>query len=115
MKIYLLAILILFFSCNKENNSLDNSAIIPQNKFSEIIKELQLAESKYAIRKQTNIENAKEDLSKSYNDIYIKYEINEADFTRATDYYLSDPQKLLIIYSQAIDSLLKEQSNLNHQ
>ena len=115
MKKYLLFILIIFFSCNQENNSLNNSAIIPQNKFSEIIKEIQLAESKYAIKKQTNIEKAKEDLSKSYNDIYIKYEISETDFTRAIDYYLSDPEKLLIIYSQAIDSLVKEQSNLNHQ
>jgi len=115
MKKYLLFILIIFFSCNQENNSLNNSAIIPQNKLSEIIKELQLAESQYEIKKQTNIEKAKEDLAKSYNDIYIKYKINEADFKQAIDYYLSDPEKLLIIYSQAIDSLLKEQSNLNHQ
>tara|TARA_B100001559_G_C16056211_1_gene419278 strand:+ start:57 stop:404 length:348 start_codon:yes stop_codon:yes gene_type:complete len=115
MKIYLLAILIVFFSCNQENNSLNNSAIIPQNKFSEIIKELQLAEAKYGINKQTNIEKAKEDLSKSYNKIYMKYKITETDFTKAINYYLSEPEKLLIIYSQAIDSLLKEQSNLNHQ
>lgn len=115
MKTYLLFILIIFFSCNQNNYSLNNSTIIPQNKFSEIIKDIQLAESKYMIKKQTNIEKAKKDLSKSYNDIYIKYKINEADFTRAIDYYLSDPEKLLIIYSQAIDSLVKEQTNLTHQ
>ena len=115
MKKYLLLILIIFFSCNQDKNSLNDSSIIPQNKFSEIIKDLQLAEAKHEINKQTNIEKAKEDLSKSYNDIYIKYKITEADFTKAIDYYLSKPEKLLTIYSQAIDSLLKEQSNLNHQ
>ena len=44
----------------------------------------------------------------------MKYKITETDFTKTIDYYLSEPEKLFIIYSQAIDSLLKEQSNLNH-
>lgn len=115
MKIHLIALLIILFSCNQENTSLKNNTIISQNKFTNVIKELQLAEAKYEINKQTNIEKAKEDLSESYNKIYMKYKITESDFTKAIDYYLSEPEKLLIIYSQAIDSLLKEQSNLNHQ
>ena len=115
MKIHVIALLILLFSCNQENTSLKNNTIIPQNKFTNIIKELQLAEAKYEITKQTNIEKAKEDLSASHNRIYMKYKITETDFTKTIDYYLSEPEKLLMIYSQAIDSLLKEQSNLNHQ
>ena len=115
MKAHVIALLIILFSCNQENTSLKNNTIIPKNKFSNIIKELQLAEAKYEITKQNNIEKAKNDLSESYNKIYMKYKITETDFTKAIDYYLSEPEKLLIIYSQAIDSLLKEQSNLNHQ
>jgi len=115
MKIHVIALLIILFSCNQEKTSLKNNTIIPQNKLTNIIKELQLAEANYEITKKTNIEKAKEDLSVSYNRIYMKYKITETDFTKAIDYYLSEPEKLLIIYSQAIDSLLKEQSNLNHQ
>ena len=115
MKTYLIALLIILFSCNQEKNSLKNNTIISQNKFASVIKEIQLAEAEYEINKQTNIEKAKEDLSESYNKIYMKYKITETDFAKAIDYYLSEPEKLLIIYSQAIDSLLNEQSNLNHQ
>ena len=115
MKIHVIALLIILFACNQENTSLKNNTVIPKNKLTNIIKELQLAEANYEITKQTNIETAKEELSESYNKIYMKYKITETDFTKAIDYYLSEPEKLLIIYSQAIDSLLKEQSNLNHQ
>ena len=115
MKIHVIALLIILFSCNQENTSLKNNTIIPQNKFTNIIKELQLAEANYKITNQTNTDKAEEDLSVSYNRIYMKYKITETDFTKTIDYYLSEPEKLLIIYSQAIDSLLKEQSNLNHQ
>ena len=115
MKIHVIALLIILFSCNQENTSLKNNTIIPQNKFTNIIKELQLAEANYKITNQNNTDKAEEDLSVSYNRIYMKYKITETDFTKTIDYYLSEPEKLLIIYSQAIDSLLKEQSNLNHQ
>ena len=115
MKIHVIALLIILISCNQENTSLKNNTIIPQNKFTNIIKELQLAEANYKITNQTNTDKAEEDLSVSYSRIYMKYKITETDFTKAIDYYLSEPEKLLIIYSQAIDSLLKEQSNLNHQ
>ena len=115
MKIHVIALLIILFSCNQEKTSLKNNTIIPQNILTNIIIELQLAEANYEITKKTNIEKAKEDLSVSYNRIYMKYKITETDFTKAVNYYLSEPEKLLIIYSQAIDSLLKEQSNLNHQ
>ena len=115
MKIHVIALLIILFSCNQEKTSLKNNTIIPQNKLTNIIKELQLAEANYEITKKTNIEKAKEDLSVSYNRIYMKYKITETDFAKAINYYLSEPEKLLIIYSKAIDSLLKEQSNLNHQ
>ena len=62
MKIHVIALLIILFSCNQENTSLKNNTIISQNKFTSVIKELQLAEAEYEITKQTNIEKAKEDL-----------------------------------------------------
>ena len=114
MKIYLSIIACLLCACY------DTEEKIPENIFSEtafenILKEIHLAERAFELNKPKNIENAKLTLANNYTSIYSEYKMSAIDFKNTLNYYAQHPEKLEKIYSNVLEELNEERSNLNQQ
>tara|TARA_B100000902_G_scaffold44294_1_gene51866 strand:- start:6525 stop:6872 length:348 start_codon:yes stop_codon:yes gene_type:complete len=115
MKYFFVALIYIFMSCNSEskNNSIDS--IISKKKFTTILKEVQLAESSFELNKRKDIDYAEKKLNNDYIEIYNKYNITKKDFEKTLNYYIKNSEEeLLLIYTEIINQLEKEKSNLNH-
>ena len=104
----------LFGACRPEKTNDAQQGILSREKFTELLKDFQLAEASINIRKLTqpdDIVYAK----KVYKGIFAKYKISEEQFNQNIDYYKTRPQELLQIYSDVVDSLSKMQSTIGQR
>ena len=114
MKYFFIAFIYIFISCNFTSKDNPVDTIVSPEKFIPILKEVQLAEAAFELNKRNDIEYARGKLSNDYIDIYNKYNIKEEEFEKTLDYYIKNSEELLLIYTEIINQLEKEKSNLNH-
>ena len=97
----------MFFSCCKENTS-SKSNVLSEKMFVNIIKDIHLNEAKFDNLKRIDFEKYKLLQSNSRNSVFLKYKISHKDFQQSMLYYASNPEKLEIIYTLAIDEIKHE-------
>tara|TARA_B100001173_G_C15676675_1_gene416038 strand:+ start:226 stop:570 length:345 start_codon:yes stop_codon:yes gene_type:complete len=114
MKIYLLIIACLLFSCSNSEKKIPKN-ILPQTTFETVLKEIHLEEASFELNKIQDIENAKIKLSNAYFDIYKKNKISKKNFIENIDYYSKDPEKLEEMYTNILEQLTKEKSKLDQR
>ena len=114
MKYFFVAFIYIFISCNSESKDNSIDSIISKRKFTTILKEVQLAESSFELNKRKDTDYAVKKLNNDYINIYKKYNITKEDFEKTLNYYIKNSEDLLLIYTEIINQLEKEKSNLNH-
>ena len=114
MKIYLLILTFILFSCS--NNEGENPKnILSETVLENILKDIHLAEAAFEIDKNKDIENANAKLANDYFNIYKRHEIVEDDFKKAINHYSKNPEKLEQIYTNILERLTKEKSKFDQQ
>ena len=109
----LLLILISFlFSCIQNSHEQYPSGILSKEKFTDLLKDCQLAESAINIKKLKQ-PNDNMYSRKLYKEVFKKHQITEDQFNANIDYYKDKPKELLQIYSDVVDSLSKIQSTMS--
>ena len=114
MKYYLLLVISLCFGCNNSSVNISEN-ILSETLFTNIIKEIHLAEAVFELQKNKNIKEAENQLKKSYQDIYNTYQISEEDFKETLSFYSNKPEKLEEIYTHVLEILNNENSKLDQQ
>ena len=114
MKIYLLIVSCLLFSCSIAEKKTPKN-ILPEIEFKTILKEIHLAEASFEINKTINLENAKIELANTYFNIYNKNQTSKEDFQTALNYYSENPKKLEKIYSDILGKLSIERSKIDQK
>ena len=114
MKIYLLIVTCLLFSCSNSKEKTKKN-ILPKAVFTNVLKDIHLAKAKFEIQKNENLEKSKNELSNSYFNIYKNYHISEEDFKKTLNYYAEKPEKLEKIYTNILHQLTKQKSTVDQQ
>ena len=109
MKINLLILCFLFFSC--VNNNDPNIEIIPKNKFIQILKDIHLAEADYEMNKSKGEIKAQENLSSSYHGIFSSYDVTNLLFDNTMSYYSNNPDQLEEIYYLTLQMISDEKDS----
>ena len=112
MKIILSILSVLLLACAAPKTEIPTD-ILSETTFANILKEVHLAEAAFELNKTKNMENAKGALANSYQSIYKKHSIDEADFNNTLSYYATHPEKLEVIYTTVLEELSNERSILN--
>ena len=114
MKIYLLIISCLLFSCSNIEEK-RSPEILSEIAFETILKEVHLAESSFEINKNKNLKNARVELSNSYFNIYNNNQTSEEEFKETLNYYSKNPEKLKQIYANVLQQLTNERTKIDQQ
>ena len=114
MKIYLLILFFLLFSCSNSKHDTPKN-IICKNTFEAALKEIHLAEGSFELNKRKDPEAAKNKLTNSYLNIYRKYGISNKSFEETIDYYSENADKLEHSYNNILKQLSKEKSKLDQK
>ena len=114
MKVYLLILAYLLFACSNSTTKIPAN-ILSKTEFENILKEIHLAEATFELNKTANIKNAKNELANAYFDLYKKHQISESDFKEAFNYYSENYEKLDQVYTNLLNQLTKERSQLDQQ
>ncbi len=114
MKIYLLILFFLFFSCSNSKQDTQKN-ILSKNIFEAALKEIHLAEGSFELNKRKGREAAKNKLTTSYLNIYKKYGISKKTFEETLDYYSENADKLEHSYTNILKQLNKEKSKLDQK
>ena len=114
MKIYLLILACLLFSCSNSDEKTPEN-ILSKIEFKTILKEIHLAEASFDINKKINLENAKIELTNTYFNIYKKNQTSQADFQTALNYYSENPKQLEKIYADILEQLIIERSKIDQK
>ena len=91
----------------------DNQSIIPIEKFTKLIVDIQLIEAKFETIKFKNELKAKAILQNDYDSILNLHKITYDDFENSIKYYSLRDNELEIIYTNALEEIKKENSKLN--
>ena len=105
----LFILLILFTSC-KSNKSTDQ--FFSKDFMKEILKSVQIIESKYQHQKVIDSEIASYNLKSNYDSIFSLYEINDSLFIQNLEFYSNNPKMLEEIYKDIINELQIEKQKL---
>jgi hypothetical protein len=100
---YIVAIALLFFTNCQEEEKLD-VRIIPKDKLLKILTEIQLLES-HATIPSIHQPTVKDSLDLYYNGIFLKYEVNRADFYYSMKEYAKNPNIMTEVYELMIEEL----------
>lgn len=110
--LYIFYILIFLFGCQTEQFK-DDKIIIGKQNFTHIIKAIHLAEAKYEINKNKNIDAAKNLLKIEYDSIFKRYSIEVNDFERSIKHYSTKTNELDEIYENVLEELIKDKNKLH--
>ena len=114
MKIILTILSILLLACSSPKTEIPTE-ILSETEFTNILKEVHLAEAAFELNKREEILNPRNNLANSYQSIYNKYDIDGSTFSNSLNYYAKHPEILEKIYSTVLEQLTNERSNLNQQ
>ena len=114
MKIILSILSVLLVACTAPKTEIP-TGILSETEFTNILKEVHLAEAAFELNKSTELLNPKNHLVNSYQSIYNKYDIDASTFSKSLNYYAKHPEILEKIYSTVLEQLTNERSNLNQQ
>ncbi len=106
---FLFISLILFTSC-KSNKSTDQ--FFSKDSMIEILKSVQIVESKYQYQKVIDSEIASHNLKSNYDSIFTLHKINESLFIENLEFYSKNPKMLEEIYKDIINELQIEKQKL---
>ena len=112
MKILLSILSVFLLACTSTKTEIPTD-ILSETTFTNILKEVHLAEAAFELNKTKSMGNAKNSLANSYQSIYKKHSIDEADFSNTLSYYALHPEKLEAIYTTVLEELSKERTTLN--
>ncbi len=101
--------LILFTSC-KSNKSTDQ--FLSKDVMKEILKSVQIIESKYQHQKVIDSEIALYNLKSNYDSIFTLHKINDSLFIENLEFYSNNPKMLEEIYKNVINELQIEKQKL---
>ena len=107
----------LFFSCSSTGDSDANEKpkdLIPKNKMAFILKDLMLVESHFQI-KYGSMPNYKEGLLVSSDSLFKSHGVNEKQFDRSYNYYMTQSGELHYIYKQILNTLNVDYAKVNYQ
>ena len=105
----LFILLILFASC-KSNKSTDQ--FFSKDLMKEILKSVQIIESKYQHQKIIDSEIASYNLKSNYDSIFSLHKINDSLFIENLEFYSNNPKMLEEIYKDIINELQIEKQKL---
>ena len=105
----LLILLILLTSC-KSNKSTDQ--FFSKDFMKEVLKSVQIIESKYQHQKVIDSEIASYNLKSNYDPIFSLHKINDSLFIENLDFYSNNPKMLEEIYKDIINELQIEKQKL---
>tara|TARA_Y100000385_G_C12813747_1_gene517260 strand:- start:132 stop:476 length:345 start_codon:yes stop_codon:yes gene_type:complete len=114
MKIILTILSVLLLACSSPKTEIPTE-ILSETEFTNILKEVHLAEAAFELNKREEILNPRNNLANSYQSIYNKYDIDGSTFSNSLNYYAKHPEILENIYSTVLEQLTNERSNLNQQ
>ena len=114
MKYYLFLVISLCISCNSNTENVSDN-ILSETIFTNILKEIHLAEATFELQKNKGIKEAENELIKSYKNIYNTYQISEEDFKNTLAFYSKNPEELEQIYTHVLELLNNENSKLDQQ
>jgi hypothetical protein len=114
MKIYLLMLALLLFSCSNTEIKIPKN-ILSEKVFENVLKEVHLAEAAFELKKNKDMEIAKNELSNTYFYIYKKHQISEDEFKETLNYYSGNPEKLEPIYTNILKQLNAEKFKIDQQ
>jgi hypothetical protein len=114
MKIQFFILCLIFVGCATPKTE-NPKEILSENSFTDLLKDIHLAEAQYEMRKTKGMENAKSELSHNYNAVYETHAITADDFNKTLDYYAQHPEKLEKIYTNVLEQLTGERSTLDQQ
>jgi hypothetical protein len=107
----LLVVTSLLSGCSNSDEGNPSSHIIPQDKFTEILAECQLAESQTTVTRVLQ-PIYKDSILNYYAGIFKTYEINSEDFYQSLKHYSKDPVLMDSIYSDVLAILKKKSDEL---
>ena len=107
-----LFLLFFIYGCSQSSNKIDDK-IIPIEKFTKLIVDIQLIEAKFETIKFKNELKAKAILQNDYDSILNLHKITYDDFENSIKYYSLRDNELEIIYTNALEEIKKENSKLN--
>tara|TARA_B100001540_G_scaffold246810_1_gene222144 strand:+ start:32 stop:394 length:363 start_codon:yes stop_codon:yes gene_type:complete len=110
-------LIFLFFSCSTNQDNIGNEKpkdLIPKNKMAVILKDLMLVESHFQI-KYGSMPNYKEGLLVSSDSLFKSHGVNEKQFDRSYNYYMTQSGELHYIYKQILDTLNVDYAKVNSQ
>lgn len=108
--IYFLFVLILF-SCSEKQNIDEN--IISKEQFTNILKEIHLAESEFQLNRINNTERYENKLASDYQEIFSEYNVSKIDFENTLQYYSERPELLENMYEEILFNLKEKRTQLN--
>ena len=114
MKNILIALIVILLACTSSKENIPGE-VLSTTEFTNILREVHLAESAYEINISKGAKNAKINLANSYYNIYIKYNITDSIFRKSLKYYAKRPAILEEVYSDALNQLKKERSILDQK
>ena len=114
MKIILTILSVLLLACSSPKTEIPTE-ILSETEFTNILKEVHLAEAAFELIKREEIPNPINNLANSYQSIYYKYDIDASTFSKSLNYYSKHPEILEKIYSTVLEELNEERSTLNQQ
>ena len=91
------------------------TGILSENDFSNIIREIHLAEAAVELSPEKSSKNKKSILVNYYQSIYKTYNINDSIFSKSLNYYSKNPEKLEKIYGNILKGLSDERATLDQQ
>ena len=107
-KFYLIIVIILFSSCNSNNENKIPDGIIPESKMITIITDLHLTDATLNIKHISKRSNNKE-IAKYYKSVLKKYGYSRLQFNKSIEYHSDEPEKLDEIYDKVLEELSKKQ------
>jgi hypothetical protein len=114
MKILLSILSVFLLACTSPKTEIPTD-ILSETTFTNILKEVHLAEATFELHKTKGMENAKNELAHNYSTIYKTHEITADDFDKTLDYYAQHPEQLEKIYTSVLEELSKERTTLNQK
>jgi hypothetical protein len=114
MKIILSLLSVLLLACTTPKTEIP-TGILSEKEFTNILKEIHLAEAAFKLNKSEGIKKAKNNLENSYQSIYKTHDIADTTFSNSLKYYVKHPEILEAIYSTVLQELDYDRTTLDHK
>ena len=105
--------LILMTSC-QEDKPPAPSDLLPEDRFVEVLVDLNLIEAVRSMHITKEKEN-KAETEEFYNELWERTDISEAQFKSSFEYYQKDPEKMAEFYERVSELIKRKEDLLNEQ